>query len=351
MTLSDIDTAQPWETFRAGGGAVLVRGAVRLVLQELIEAEATEAVGAGRYERGDAREQSQAAGRAGCARLGGWPRCGRPFRLAPNATVAQRQQPVSGRAGALTPALGRAGALLLLLVPATERHAPPLARLHLACGRMVGGARAIAEAYGFGVSEGPHPEPWTAAYHRAAVHVYAESLPVAYERRIESLFIHSAEAMAAVDIPSELAEDWLIVKTYLHNASSAIADWLAAERRRSPEDRRLPSPEIGGDQPPRVIHYDRLAALTTLEGARRLERAAIAVQRRVGAPSAAMLDDGQRRLLDRLAGGAAIVDMAADLGYSERTIYRALDRLYENLGVGDRLQAVRKAAAEGLLDG
>ena len=49
------DTAQLWETFRAGGGAELVRGAVRLVLQELIEAEATEAVGAGRYERSDAR--------------------------------------------------------------------------------------------------------------------------------------------------------------------------------------------------------------------------------------------------------------------------------------------------------
>ena len=49
MTLSDTDTAQLWETFRAGGGAV------RLVLQELIEAEATEAVGAGRYERSDAR--------------------------------------------------------------------------------------------------------------------------------------------------------------------------------------------------------------------------------------------------------------------------------------------------------
>ena len=55
MTLSDTDTAQLWETFRAGGDAELVRGAVRLVLQELIEAEVTEAIGAGRYERSDAR--------------------------------------------------------------------------------------------------------------------------------------------------------------------------------------------------------------------------------------------------------------------------------------------------------
>lgn len=99
-----------------------------------------------------------------------------------------------------------------------------------------------------------------------------------------------------------------------------------------------------------MIHYDRLAALTTLEGARRLERAALAVQRHVGAPSAPMLDNSQRRLLNMLAGGTAIVDMAEDLGYSERTIYRALDRLYAALGVADRLQSVRKATTESLLE-
>ena len=148
----------------------------------------------------------------------------------------------------------------------------------------MGGARAIAEAYGFGVSEGPHGEPWTAAYHRAAVHVYAESLPVPYERRIGSLFIHSTEAMDAVDLPAGLVEDWFIVKSYMRNASTAIADWLVTQRINSPEARKIPSPEIDDEGPPRVIHYDRLAALTTLDGARRLERAAIAVQCHIGAP-------------------------------------------------------------------
>ena len=55
MTLSDTATAQLWETFRAGGSAGLIREAVELVLQELIEAEATEAIGAGRYERSAGR--------------------------------------------------------------------------------------------------------------------------------------------------------------------------------------------------------------------------------------------------------------------------------------------------------
>ena len=55
MTLSDTATAQLWETFRAGGGAGLIRETVELVLQELIEAEAAEVIGAGRYERSDTR--------------------------------------------------------------------------------------------------------------------------------------------------------------------------------------------------------------------------------------------------------------------------------------------------------
>jgi putative transposase len=43
------------DAFRAGDGAHLIRDAVQLVLQEMIEVEATEKVGAGRYERTDTR--------------------------------------------------------------------------------------------------------------------------------------------------------------------------------------------------------------------------------------------------------------------------------------------------------
>ena len=233
---------------------------------------------------------------------------------------------------------------------ATGDHKSAVAGVHLATGRIVGAARVITEAYRFGVPEGPHPEPWTATYHSEAVRVYAESLPATYQRRIASLFVHSAEAMDAVDLSAELVEDWFIVRSYMSRASTAIADWLAVERGSSAETIKLPSPEIDDEGPPRVIHYDRLAALTTRDGARRLERAAMALQRHIGQPSPDLLDDGQRKLLNKLADGTPIVDMAADLGYSERTIYRALDRLYRALGVAGRLQAVRKAATDGLLD-
>ena len=55
MPLSDTATVHPWDSFRSEGGASLVREAVELVPQELIEVEAAEAIGAGRYERSEAR--------------------------------------------------------------------------------------------------------------------------------------------------------------------------------------------------------------------------------------------------------------------------------------------------------
>jgi transposase-like protein len=55
MALSESALSELLEAFRAGEGVDLIRDAVRLVLQELIELEATEEIGAARYERTDTR--------------------------------------------------------------------------------------------------------------------------------------------------------------------------------------------------------------------------------------------------------------------------------------------------------
>jgi putative transposase len=55
MTLSQSAVSDLLDALRAGDGVDLVRESVRMVLQELIEAEATEAIGAARYERTPAR--------------------------------------------------------------------------------------------------------------------------------------------------------------------------------------------------------------------------------------------------------------------------------------------------------
>lgn len=55
MALDDSVLSELLEMFRAGDGLDLVREPVRLVLQELIETEAAEVIGARRYERTEAR--------------------------------------------------------------------------------------------------------------------------------------------------------------------------------------------------------------------------------------------------------------------------------------------------------
>jgi transposase-like protein len=55
MALSKSVASELLEAFRAGEGVDLIPESVQLVMQELIEAEAAERIGAGRYERSESR--------------------------------------------------------------------------------------------------------------------------------------------------------------------------------------------------------------------------------------------------------------------------------------------------------
>ncbi len=55
MTLTKSDVTELLDAIRAGGDLDVIRKGVELVLQALIDVEATEAIGAERYERTDSR--------------------------------------------------------------------------------------------------------------------------------------------------------------------------------------------------------------------------------------------------------------------------------------------------------
>ena len=225
------------------------------------------------------------------------------------------------------------------------------AQIRVACGRISGTGSAILEAHRLGVPEGPHEQPWTLEYHREAVHVYAESLPPWYQSDIAALFGRSLSTMAECSIPARLAEDWVIITDYMSSARTAILDWLAS-RGPGPEQPASTSLPTVDEQetPPLVIWFDALARLTTSDGATRLEQAAVNVRQHMEAPVPEILDARELELLKRLADGVAIADLAAEMGYSERSVYRALAGLWKKLGVPGRKEGVRKAASVGLLD-
>lgn len=222
--------------------------------------------------------------------------------------------------------------------------------LELACGRILGASRAMSRAYDFDVTPGPHGEPWTRAYLREAVALYAEALPVSYQSDIESLFGHCAESMGQGAIPAQLAEDWTIIRQYLANAADSIAEMLAATG--SPHsDQRSPYADIDtNDEPPPVVRFDRLAALTTPAGAQRLHAAASAVQAHAASDAGVDLDPSQRSLLEGVSAGLTVSELATQFGYSRRSIFRELSRLWDTMGVPDRAHGLRKAEEQGMVE-
>ena len=221
--------------------------------------------------------------------------------------------------------------------------------VRLVCGRIVGTARAVSQAYEFGASEGPHDWPWHADYYREAVRVYAESLPASYQREISELFSHAAAAMDDMLIPGRLAGDWLVVAQFLRLSSAAIEEWLAAGGPDTSFDvADLPDVE-GSDEPPMVVRFDGLAVLTTRQAVLRLQRAAVAVQQHLDSAAPQNFTAAEQHLLEMVSHGVHIPEMAAELGYSQRSIYRQLSKLWQKLGVPGRKEGLERAASEGLI--
>ena len=223
-------------------------------------------------------------------------------------------------------------------------------QVRVACGRIAGIEAAIVEAHRLGVAEGPHERPWTLGYQREAAHIFG-SLPAWHESDVAALFGRCAETMDRCSIPARLAQDWAIVTECLVSTRHSILERLASadpDPRRRTSPLRAPVDEL--ETPPFAIHFDALAAMTTTDGAMRLEQAATAVRRYMDAPSSEILDDREHELLKRLANGEPVADVAAEMGYSERSIYRALASLWRKLGVPGRKEGIQKAALEGLLD-
>jgi Transposase, Mutator family len=110
MALSQSVVSDLLDAFRAGEGVDLIRDAVRLVLQELIELEATEEIGAGRYERTETRVtdrngSASAAGDAGRRRRAAHPQAAQRQLLSvhPRASPPHRSGPLRGGDGGVRP--------------------------------------------------------------------------------------------------------------------------------------------------------------------------------------------------------------------------------------------------------
>jgi hypothetical protein len=98
MALSQSAVPELLEAFRTGEGVDLIRELVRMVMQELIEAEAAERIGAGKYERTETRAPNATAPVTGC-----WPpKPAMSSRGSPSCTTGRTSQSSSNDVAAST---------------------------------------------------------------------------------------------------------------------------------------------------------------------------------------------------------------------------------------------------------
>jgi DNA-binding CsgD family transcriptional regulator len=214
----------------------------------------------------------------------------------------------------------------------------------IAAGRIRRFAEAISQGHDFGIEAGDHHEPWTFGFHRVAVDIYKLTLPWAYLTGLASAFEDCADRMLTDELPpGTTLDDWSLVHDYLRSAANAITE--ASELTIDPDE--LPTAEDIDPVTPPVMSFGKLAAIVSAAGAQRLAAAAGSVEHSCGEADTCPLSEAELDWLRRIRRGDRIIDIAVDHGYSERSLYRALAELYDELSVETRTEAIAVAAENG----
>lgn len=220
-----------------------------------------------------------------------------------------------------------------------------VAAIGMTAGRIRRFAEAVQQGHQFGIEPGLHDEPWTMDFQRLGVEVYTQTLPWSYLTRLATAFADCADLMASVEAPVAISQEWLRMHEYLQSASKAIYE-------STPEtiesDELISAEDIDPTTPP-VMPFGKLAGLMSVKGAAAL--AAIgAVEDACDAHDHCPITEQEKEWLRRLRDGDRTLDIAADDGYSERSLYRALSQLWERIGVENRREAIGLAMKNEWID-
>ncbi len=203
-------------------------------------------------------------------------------------------------------------------------------------------AESIQQAHQFGIGPGEATEPWTTAFQREAVGVYASVLPPDYLRRLASGFRDAAGRMVELSAPVDAALEWGRVEAYLLAAATAIDEQVP-----SVEDVAATGADELDDVTPPVMPFDRLAEMMHPDGAASLRDAGAAVELVCGGADPSPLTDQEAEWVRQLMAGARSIDVARASGYSERSLYRALSDLWHRLGVENRTEGIALISSHG----
>lgn len=218
----------------------------------------------------------------------------------------------------------------------------------------------IREAHQLGHGPGTINELWTHEYQEKAMQVYTQTIPWPYLTNLADQFKAAAREMTVAAAPGGIGHEWFIVTEYLRAASDVILALAPPS-----EGHRT---TILASSTPSVMQFGLLAEIASVAGAEELHAAGSTVRlaMRIGAPNASnsqavvrvetegtqpieLLSAHESTLVRRLISGGKVADIAIDLGYSERTLYRQLKSIWKRVGAKSRSAGIAKIVAEGWL--
>ena len=207
--------------------------------------------------------------------------------------------------------------------------------------RVASFGRSLQDAHALGLGPGPFDDLSTRKFHDEAIKMYAETLPWSYLLAIAERFLTAARQMTARAAPLELADEWILIVDYLRSAGASMLA-AAPDPHPEPNDLNLIA------STPTVMPFDRLATLASPQGASSLLEAASAVASVIASEAeVSPLLEQEVALLEHLLAGDRIVDIAEQYGYSERTLHRKLNEIWQRLGANSRVDGLALAAAKG----
>jgi DNA-binding CsgD family transcriptional regulator len=205
----------------------------------------------------------------------------------------------------------------------------------VAAGRIRRFAEAVAQGHSFGIGPGTHDEPWTIDFQRQAVAIYAKALPWEYLTGLAASFEDCANLMVTVAGPKTAAVEWGRMQQYLRSAATAINEQAPTTK---PAE-SMTAADIAPITPP-VMPFHLLAEAISTNEIADLRETGATIEGCAGGLDECPLTDQEIDWIRRMINGDRVIDIATASGYSERALYRALNELWDRLGVDNRNEAI-----------
>lgn len=185
---------------------------------------------------------------------------------------------------------------------------------------------------------------WSQEFCNEALSVFTTAFPWLYLVRMADGFDECDDAMVELSTVLDHGIEWTRLQQYLRSVSRAIRE------NAPPSDYEKGSASELEDATPPIMPFRNLAQLASTNGAIEMHRCATEVVQLCGEYADNPLNALQIEWMRRLGQGEKIIDLARSAGYSERTMYRALNQLWDELGVRNRAEAIALVSEKGWLN-